>query len=156
MAELYPVADCKFYIGGVLASKNSDFVAGDFSGETWVEVDGWSQMGTIGDAAALISTAIINRGRDQKQKGTKNAGSMENVFASLPTDAGQLALIAAEKVASNYAIKVEFNDGTTTNSERLFIGLILTAQETGGDANTVRNLTTTIELNSNVVHVAAT
>ena len=159
MSDLFAVSGCKFYIGTALAAKATDFVAGDFSAVTWQEVDGWTQMGQFGDTAALITTAVINRGRDVKQKGTRNAGSMENVFAYDPTDQGQINLEAAEKTAINYAIKVELNDmpsGGSTNSERLFVGLVTSANESGGDANNVRSLNVTVEINSNIVKVAAT
>jgi hypothetical protein len=156
---LYPVAGCKFYIGGVLADKATDFVASDYTEQTWVEVDGWSQAGTIGDTAQLITSALINRGRDVKQKGTANAGSMQNVFAAIPADAGQVALLAASRpsVKDNYAFKVELNDAPAggTPSTRLFIGLVMNAEEANGEANTVRNLNSTIEINSNLVRIAA-
>lgn len=156
---LYPVAGCKFYIGGVLADKNSDFVSGDFSAQTWVEVDGWSQSGAIGDTAQLITTSLINRGRDAKQKGTSNAGSMQNVFAQNATDAGQVALIAASLPTNknNYAFRVDLNDAVGGSpSQRFFIGLVMSAEEANGAANTIRNLNSTIEINSNIVRVAAT
>ncbi len=157
MSDLYPVAGCKIFIGGVLATKAVDFVAADFTSQTWVAIDGWSQMGAIGDSAALITSSIISRGRDLKQKGTRNAGSMQNVFAQIDSDPGQIALIAAEKSPSNYAFKIEFNDAPVggTPSQRLFVGLVTTAQEAGGAANTVRNLNSTVEINSNIVSVAA-
>lgn len=148
---LYPVAGSRLFIGGVLADQSDDFVAADFTSQTWVEIDGWSTMGASGDASALITTALINRGRDVKQKGTKNAGSMQNTFAIIETDPGQIALIAAADTNDNYAFRIELSSG----GERLFIGLVMSAQEAGGDANTVANLTATIEINSNVVKVAA-
>ena len=240
--DLYPVAGCKLYIGGALATKPTDFVASDFASQTWVLVDGWQTMGSIGDTASLISTDLINRGRTIKQKGTFNAGSMQNVFAKIEADAGQIAMIAASKTKNNYAFKIELNDavavdsdpvtisiaspgvvtdtahglsagdpvifsttgalptgltaGTTyyvvgsgltsnsysvsatpggsaintsgtqsgvhtrttapTNSQRLFIGLVMGAAEEGGGANGIRNLNATIEINSNIVPVAAT
>lgn len=157
---LYPVSGCKFFIGGVLSDKNSDFIESDFSAVTWVEVDGWSQSGTIGDTAALITTPLINRGRDAKQKGTSNAGSMQNVFAIVTGDAGQTALIAAAAPSNknNYAFKAELNDavGVGAPSKRYFVGLAMNAEEANGAANTIRNLNSTIEINSNIVRVAAT
>lgn len=238
---LYPVAGCRFFIGGQLSDKSTDFVAADFAGQSWTEVDGWSQMGDIGDSAQVITTSLINRGRDSKQKGTSNAGSMQNVFAKIDTDPGQIAMIAAVKYKQNYAFKIELNDnaevsltgvsmsaaspgvvskvahGLVANqaltfaagsgtlptgvvegtqyfvktvssadaftisatpggsaivttgspsgtysvtalkagSQRLFIGLVMGAPETGGDANTIRNMTSTVEINSNIVPVAA-
>lgn len=157
--SLYPVAGSKLYIGGVLADKATDFVAADFTSQTWTLIDGWEQMGAIGDTAQIITTSLINRGRDIKQKGTRNAGSMQNVFAIVPADAGQIALIAAEKTVSNYAFKVEFPDtpvgDAPTPSQRLFVGLVTSAQEAGGEANTVMKLNATIEINGNIVPVAA-
>jgi hypothetical protein len=155
---LYPVAGCKIYIGGVLADKASDFVAADFNGQSWVEIDGWTQMGSHGDTAAVITSQIINRSRDIKQKGTSNAGQMQNVFAEIKTDAGQLALIAAAAPSNknNYAFRIDYNDPvTTTPTKHYFIALAMSAEAAGGEANTIRNLNATLEINSNIVEVAA-
>jgi hypothetical protein len=162
--DLYPVAGCKFYIGGITPTQIDDFIESDFitSPDQFVEVDGWSQMGVFGDTAALISTQLINRNRDIKQKGTTNAGSMQNVFAEIAEDEGQIALIAASQGAnkSNYAFKIEFNDASgasgSVNSMAYFVGLVMNASPAGGAANTVRNLNSTVEINSNIVRTAAT
>ncbi|MGM4891268.1 hypothetical protein [Tardiphaga sp. 839_C3_N1_4] len=115
--DLYPVAGAKLYIGGVLATKAADFVAADFASQTWTLVDGWEQVGDIGDSAALISTDLVNRGRTIKQKGTTNAGSMQNVFAILTGDAGQQAMIAASKSKSNYAFKIDWGDAPAVDAD---------------------------------------
>ena len=72
--------------------------------------------GDLGDSAEEISTALINRGRSVKQKGTFDAGTMENVFAWTPSDAGQTAIIAASKTRSEYAFKVEYSDTPAVRS----------------------------------------
>jgi hypothetical protein len=157
---LYPAAGCKFYIGGVLADKAADFVEADFAGQTWVEVDGYKTMGSLGDTAALITTPLINRNRDLKQKGTANGGSRQDNFAHIATDAGQLAMIAAAAPTNrnNYAIRIDLNDavGAGAPSKRYFISLVMDAKEESGDANNIRMLNCTTEVNSNVVRVAAT
>lgn len=242
MADLFPVAGCRLFIGGVISIGIADLVDADFAAQSWTEIDGWSTMGPLGDNTALITTALINRSRDVKQKGTANAGQMANVFAAIDDDAGQIALIAAAQPSnrSNYAYRMMLNDFpaersaaatvtiaapgvftwvahglvigrrikfsttgalptglvagteyfvkttpladtfsvsataagaaiTTTGaqsgvhtaislgepSERLFAALAMSAQEQGGDANTIRNLNATLEVNSNVVKVAA-
>lgn len=151
--SLYPVAGSKIYIGGVKADQAADFVESDFAAQSWVEIDGWSQMGAIGDAAQAITTSLINRGRDIKQKGTANAGSMQNVFVVIDDDPGQIALIAAAvpSVKDNYAFRIDLSNG----AKRYFVGLVMTSQEAGGEANTIGNLNATIEINSNIVKVAA-
>jgi len=110
MSDLFAVAGKKIYIGGVLATKKTDFAESDFTSQSWTEIDGWETHGPIGDTAALITTQLINRTRDVKQKGTNNAGSMQNNFAIIRDDAGQIALRAAAKSKSNFAFRIEGND----------------------------------------------
>ncbi|MGQ3299644.1 hypothetical protein [Reyranella sp.] len=149
---LYPVvAGSRFYIGGVMADQAADFVQSDFSGQTWVEVDLWQQMGDLGEEPNLITTSLINRNRDKAMKGTRQVVTMENRFVIKETDPGQLACIAAEGQNSDYAFRVEFPSG----AERLFAGLVVSARETGGEANTIRFFQVNIARNSNVVKVAA-
>lgn len=158
MADLYPISGMKFYIGAAVAvPDNGAVTASTFSGVTYVEVDGWTQAGAFGDTAEVITTQLINRGRDVKQKGTRNAGSMECRFAWLPGGAGQAAVIAAEAAASNYAIKIEGPDtGGTTPTVWEFLGLVTSAQKQGGGANTVLELSVNVEINTNIVETAAT
>jgi len=156
---LTAVAGSKIFIGPQTDDKPTDFTEAEFDALTgWIEVDGWETMGGFGDSAALISTSLINRGRDIKQKGTRNAGSMENNFTVLPDDAGQIAVNAAEATNKNYAFKVEYDDlptaGTNPTTD-FFVGLVMGKPETGGTANTIRMFSPTIEINSNVVRKAA-
>lgn len=149
MADLYAAAGSRIYIGGVLASKNSDFVAGDFASQVWVEVDGFKKMGDIGDNAEVITTQLINRGRDIKQKGTNNAGSYEASFAVVTGDAGQTALKTAQGTKSNYAFKIAYSSGEVS----YFIAMVMSRTRAGGEANTVLEMGCTLEINSNVVEV---
>lgn len=148
---LYPVAGSKIYIGGVLNDKATDFVASDFSGQSWVEIDGWKNAGKIGDSAQVISTDLINRGRTVKQKGSANAGSMQNEFVVITTDAGQIALRAAAAGGnkSNYAFKIAWQNGTTD----YFVALVTNAETQGGESNTILMLASSLEINSNIVTV---
>lgn len=237
---LFPVAGDRIFIGGVLNDKITDFVAADFAGQSWVEIDGWETQGPMGDAAQEIATDLINRGRTIIQKGTRRSPAMENNFAIVPGDAGQAALYAAEKSRFNYAFRILRDDapigapkaatmtianpgvvtstahgwtagqrvrfsttgvlpdplvagddyylvatvntntfsiaatpggaaiettgsqsgthsviGIGTGSQRMFIGLVMTTTEQGGQANTIKMLQTTIAPNSNIVRVAA-
>lgn len=154
MADLYPVAGKRIYIGGVKALQSTDFIAGDFSGESWTEVDGWETHGAFGDSAQVITTSLINRNRDLKQKGTANAGQMQNNFAIVTGDAGQAALRAAAVATNkdNYAFRVLGNESGTPGSA-YFVALVMGAPEQGGNANTIRMLQVNLEINSNIVVV---
>lgn len=114
---LHSIAGQKFYIGTVLNDQANDFAAADFATQVWTLVDGWQTEGRVGDSAALITTALINRGRDIKQKGTFNAGQMQNNFAVIPGDAGQalLAAAAADRV-NNYAFRITGNDAAAVRT----------------------------------------
>lgn len=161
MSDLYPVAGCRFYIGNApMSTQPTDFVAADFNSVTWVEVDGWSQAGPLGDTANMITTALINRGRDVSQKGTAGNPQQQHVFAIVPGDAGQAAIRDAGDATNknNYPFKVLLNDPTgspATASKRYYVGLVLEAVEAMGEANTIQNLNVTIVRNSNIVRVAA-
>lgn len=155
---IYPVAGMRIYIGGIKADQSTDFVAADFAGESWVEIDGWQNAGPVGDGVNLITTQIINRNRDTKQKGTAAAPSMDNQFVVIAADPGQVALIAAGQPSNknSYAFRIDGNEsGVSTVSKRYFIGLVMGTPEQGGGANTARLLSATVEINSNIVSVAA-
>jgi hypothetical protein len=145
--ELFAIADSHIFIGGALSTQAADFVAADFSGQSWVEIDGWKTMGAFGDAAEVITTNLINRGRALKQKGTANAGTMENVFAVIDGDAGQTAAKAASAANDSYAFKMELSTGETI----YFIALVMTTSRPGGEANAVHDIGLTLEINSNIV-----
>lgn len=147
MPDLYAVAGSTIAIGGVLASQADDFEASDFAAQTWVNIDGWETAGAIGDVAEVIATNLINRGRTVKQKGTKNAGSMENTFAVIDGDAGQAAIKAASAADDNYAFRITWSTGEIF----YFIALVMTNSRPGGGANTVMMLAATLEINSNIV-----
>ena len=158
---LYPVAGCKFWISNLPFTELAvDAVAADYSGVAWVEVKKWTQMGSYGDSAQLINTDLIGEGRTKKQKGTDNAGSMANVFATDVLDAGQIRVLTASQDVKNYAFKVELNDKGpgvgALNSTRLMYGLVMQAQQAGGGPNTVQTLNATMEINSNITNTAAT
>lgn len=161
MADLYSMAGCRFYIGNApMSLQAADLVEADFNSVTWVEVDGWSQAGPLGDTVNMITTALINRGRDLSQKGTAGNPQQQHVFAIIPGDAGQTAIRAAGAASNknNYPFKVLLNDPTgspATASKRYYVGLVSEAVEAMGEANTIQNLNVTIVRNSNIVEVAA-
>jgi len=160
-ATMFPVAGARFYVSTLpFPEQSADVTIPSFGSVTWIEVLKWTQMGAYGDTAQLITADLIGEGRTKKMKGTKNAGSMANVFALDNTNSGQQKLIAAAADDENYAFKIELTDKGTgvgaTNSLREFYGLVMSAQEAGGGANTVQTLNVTIEINSNIAVQAAT
>lgn len=154
---VYATNGAKLFIGGVLASKSTDFVVGDFTPQTWVEVGETEALGSVGDAAAEITFDGIAANRTRRLKGTRNAGAMEVVCGIDYADPGQIALLAAEKAIHDYAFKLELNDAPEggTPSERYFVAKVGTAVEALDTANNVMKLNATLWVNSNVVKVDA-
>jgi hypothetical protein len=154
---IFATNGAKLYIGGAMASTDADLALGDFSGETWVEIGETEGLGSIGDTASEITFDALSYGRTKRLKGTRSAGTMEIVCGIDYADAGQLALIAAEKTDAEYAFKLELNDAPTggTPSERYFVALVGSASEAFDSANAVMKLNASLWVNSNIVRVNA-
>lgn len=157
--RLFATAGSKVFISVAKTFTGDDFVAADFTTDNpvYTEIKGVTNMGVFGDGAELITSDEIGLGRTRKAKGVRNAGSMQLVADLDYADAGQLALIAAEKTDATYAFKVQFDDAPAggTPSVRYFTALVLSAAEALNQANSVMALNTTLEIDSNIVSVAA-
>jgi hypothetical protein len=159
MSILLATANTKIKIGAALASDGTDFDASDFTTAltSAVEIGGTTNLGSAGDVSELISSNQIAVGRTRKAKGTRNAGSMQLICDIDLTNAGQIALIAAEKTSNSYAFAIEFPDAPVggTPSRRLFAAFVMSASEQWDEANSVMKLNATLEIDSNIVRVAA-
>ncbi|WP_275788582.1 hypothetical protein [Pararhizobium gei] len=160
--SLYTTAGSKLYIGSVLAAKNSDFVAADFTAveASFKEVTSMESMGSLGDASRAVPIELIGEARDKVLKGTRTAGNMEIVCGADPLDEGQIAMIAAERTPHDYAFKVELNDkpatgGAPKNSVRYYIAKVMSQQEVYEGANNVRKMNFSLAVNSNILRVDA-
>lgn len=159
MSTLLVTAKTKIYIGAAKAFNGTDFVASDFTTGTpvWTEIKGTTNLGGAGDTSELITSNQVGSGRTRKAKGTFNAGQMALVCDINTTDPGQIAIIAAQAVRDSFAFKVEFNDAPAggTPSTRYFTAFVMDAREQYDEANSVMKLNATLEIDSNVVRVAA-
>ncbi len=122
-----------------------------------MEIGETEGLGSIGDTAAEISFDGIGSNRTRRLKGTRNAGTMEVVCGVDYADAGQVALLAAEKTIFDYAFKLVLNDAPPAGSpsERYFVAAVGSASEALDTANNVMKLNATLWVNSNVVKVNA-
>ncbi|SKA26363.1 hypothetical protein [Consotaella salsifontis] len=156
---LFATAGSKLEIGGPLAFEGTDFVKADFDTAmaSAVVIGGTTNLGSAGDTSSLITSDQIAVSRTRKAKGTRNAGSMEILCDLDYSDPGQLALIAAEKTPHSYAFRLTFNDAPAggTPSQRLFVALVMSVSEQLNEANNTVKLATTLEIDSNIVRVAA-
>jgi hypothetical protein len=149
----------KLYIGGAMASTSADLTLSSFSGQSanWEEIGEAEGLGSLGDTATEIDITTLNDNRTKRLKGSRSAGTMELVCGIDYADAGQLALIAAEKTDDEYAFKLVLNDAPAggTPSERYFVALVGSTTEAFDAANQVMKLTASLWVNSNIVRVNA-
>lgn len=155
---IYATAGAKLYIGPAMAVTAADKQLSDFETsppKSWTEVGFLENLGTFGDSAEAINFDSIGAGRRMKLKGVKDAGTMEVVCGLDYSDAGQIALRAAEATPNTYAFKIQFNDAPAgsgaTPSLRYFVAHVMSASETLDSANSVMKLNATLGVNSNVV-----
>jgi hypothetical protein len=156
---IYATNGARLFIGAVLASKSADFVVADFpvDGAGWVEIGETEGLGSIGDVATEVGFDAVAAKRTRRLKGTRNAGSMEVVCGIDYADAGQIAVLAAEKTIYDYAFKLVLNDAPPggTPSQRYYVAKVGSAVEAFDSANSVMKLNITLWVNSNVVKVNA-
>ncbi|WP_293875571.1 hypothetical protein [Sphingomonas sp. UBA978] len=114
---LQAVAGSKFYIGTRVALPNDLIVElADFAPQEaeWIEVNGWTNAGSLGDTRTAISQNFIGSGRTVTISGTADSAAMENTFSPLPNDPGQQRLVAAMEGCANHAFKIEWGAGCAT------------------------------------------
>ena len=154
---IFATAGATLHVGGVMEMKDEDSVVGDFSLVSWTQIKKLESLGSIGDAASEIDVTHLGSRRTQRIKGLRTAQAMEIVADIDYSDAGQIALIEAEKTDFDYAFKVTFDDAPTdgTPSERYFVAAVGSVVESYDTANSLMKLSSSLWVNSNIVRVAA-
>jgi len=157
MSGIFSTAGAVVYIGNPTAAKSTDFVTADFSSHSFVAIGWLENIGQFGDESPEVTFAAIGEGRMQKLKGVRDAGTMNLVCGIDHTDEGQANLRIAQRTASNYSFKVEFNDEAVGGqpSTRTFIAMVMSVREQLDTANSVAKLNAALAINSNIVVVDA-
>lgn len=110
MSNLIAVGGSRIFIGSKKSPK-ANVLLSDFTGELWIEIDGWTQAGALGDEQEVIEQSVINANRIRKMKGSLNGGTMENTFLPDGLDAGQIKFKSAILSCKPYSFKVEWGSG---------------------------------------------
>lgn len=105
MAQVFPVAGSKLYIGNRVTGKGT-VTAADFASADWVEIGGWANAGALGDTQEVGEQTLINERRVRKYKTTLNGGSFENSFVPMALDPGQVRFKQAIEDCQPYQFKV--------------------------------------------------
>lgn len=104
---LKKIAGSKFFIGGRMPYKTEAALA-DFSGQTFVEMDGWQTSGDLGAEQETQTESLINRNATVYAKGGVTFPIMANMFVPMLDDVGQIQFRAAQRSCKPFAFKVEW------------------------------------------------
>lgn len=158
MAGIFSVAGTKVYVGGVMSSKITNFVAADFNIESWTQISWMENIGQFGDEASEIDFSAIDVNRTLKLKGVFNAGNAALVVGRDYTDSGQGITLVANTLPFDYGFRVVFNDmpaGGVAGSIRYFIAKVMSFREQFDTVNNVIRANINLGINSNIVAVNA-
>lgn len=150
----FVTAGTTFDIGGVRSNWRARLVVGsDFTGEDWIGVHGLSSLGRASgewgledisrpdpfDPGAAIMPTFC--------KTTRPAVSMQIVAGIMEDDPGQIAMLAAERSLDAFAFRITLPNGAL----RRFIALVMSADHTFDEANSVLCWAFTLRLQSDML-----
>lgn len=123
------------------------------SGLTYVAVGEVENIGDYGDETGDVTFAGLADSRTRHLKGLSDAGSVELGIGLDSGDAGQMALVVAQKDRNrfDYPFKVEYLDGSID----YFAAKVMSNKKGVGGAEDVIKRNVTIGINSEIYDVAA-
>lgn len=162
---VYSIAGSKVEIGGAVALKATDFVAGDFTAPLGVgtakEIGEPETLGALSDGWEGEDFTNVTNGRTRTLKTIRKGSAVEIVCGNDPLDVGQLAMRAAQLTADNYAMRLTLADkpasgASPKNSTRSFIALVMNVED--DPSGKIGKVKFTLQINSNIVvtHASAT
>lgn len=154
-------AGTRIYVGDApIDDKDLDFVQSDFDSVTWLEIGGILSIDPVIEQAETIDVTHLAYPRRKTIKGVRGAPTLSIVASLRHSNAGQAKMIEAEASQHNYPFRLVYDDAPATGtaptpSERMFIGLVMSAGDQLDDVNNFIRLNASIEPNSNLVRINA-
>ena len=155
--DIETTSGTKFYISTIAAASTVDTLA-EYEALTWQEILEVEDLGNVGDVSSEVTGAAISDSRIRKAKGARNAGTMNVIcFDTVPLDAGQEAVIAAEASNSNYAFKIELPEPAVGTAGTIYFrGLVMSNEYRLGTNDNIRRRAFNIGVNSALTEEPAT
>lgn len=161
---IHKTAGARLYIGPVANPDTIEAMTDEdalsyfdgISGGDWTEVEEIESFGDLGDNSEVATFASVKDRRVRKVKTTRDAGTMAIVCGRDALDAGQIALIAAEKTDNNYAFKIVYADARDedhTTSTEYFAGMVMSRPTNLGGVQDITKRTFNIGVNTAVYEV---
>lgn len=122
-----------------------------FAALTYVVVGEVTDIGEFGKEYNLVTFAPVGDRKQRKFKGSYNNGSIQVQMGRSTGDAGQAAMRTALASDASFAVKV-----TLQNLDKIyFTGKVMSYKTSVGSVDQITSATSTIEIDSEVVEVAA-
>ena len=140
-------------IGLVASSPATEDEAG-YAALSYVQIGETTNIPQFGPTVAVVESNPLESGIVEKFKGFINNGSTSVDFDVDPTDAGQILVgdgVTGADKDTRHSFKIEYSSGDI----RYFQGKIFSNSETPGSANSMVSGTAQIEIETNVLKVAA-
>jgi len=155
--DIETTSGTKFFISTTAAASTVDTLA-EYEALTWQEILEVEDLGNVGDVSSEVTGAAISDSRIRKAKGARNAGTMNVIcFDTVPLDAGQTAVIAAEASNSNYAFKIELPEPAVGTAGTIYFrGLVMSNEYRLGTNDNIRRRAFNIGVNSALTEEPAT
>lgn len=156
-SELVTGRNAKVWIGPAVTS-DTDTLTEFQALSGWVAIGQVERIGARGPSSSVVTGNVISENNTRKGKGVRNNGNAQLVCFPNSTDAGQLALRAAEAANNKYAIKISPNDRPTpggTDSIQFFRGLVMSAEDSELTADGLMRVTFGIEIDGDMFRVEA-
>ena len=146
-------AGAKIFIGTTAAATSLTTYAAD----SYVEIKEVEDLGEFGDESAEVEIQTIGDARKRRVKGPRDAGLLALVCLRDAQDAGQTALIAAEKTDLAYNLKIVADDAPAGGTPTTFYMrvMVMSAKLSFGGADQVTKITFALAINSEILEEVA-
>ena len=146
----------KIYMSDTSIAETIDTEA-EFSAQSYTEIGLITNMGEFGRVFTPVTYQTVAEGRTRKLKAGFDDGSIQLAVAQDLSDAGQDLLYTAANASNqdHYGFKVQLNDnsgGVGGPTVYYFRGLPMSFRTQMGGLQVI-NATTTIEVNSDILHI---
>lgn len=150
----FATSGSSFFIGEARPGWEAQRISGAaFADEGWIEVGDLTNLGRISGEWQTQEVVLPNcEDPDEPpmpthDKSVRPARTMQVIVNMDDNDAGQLAMLNAEDSVNAFAFRVVLPDGAT----RMFIAIVVGAEQVFEDANSVASYAFSLILQSNVV-----
>ena len=136
---------------GVSSAAPATYDAVGFAALTFTEIGEITEFGEFGREYNLVTHNPLSTRRTVKRKGSYNDGNVAAQLGRVPDDAGQAILIEGRDSDDSYSFIITLQDGSLS----YFSGQIMSYTNNVGGVDQINMASVTIEIDNDIIEVAA-